>query len=56
MSFTFEAADQDGYSFRAVEAWPSDQPPVRARHEGSSPSAAYGSNSMLTFDDQAESS
>lgn len=52
--FTFEAADQDGYSFRAVEAWPSDQPPLRARHEGSSPSAAYGSTSMLTFDDEAE--
>jgi CspA family cold shock protein len=56
VSFTFEAADKDGYSIRAVEAWPSDQAPVRTRHEVSGPSAAYSSTLTLTFDDEAESS
>ncbi len=54
--FAFEAAEQDGYSFRAVEAWPSDQTPVRASNEVSGSSAAYSSTLTLTFDDEDESS
>ena len=49
VSFTFEAADQDGYSYRTLEAWPSDREPHRADHESSGPSEAYGSTSTLTF-------
>lgn len=56
VSFTFEPADQDGYSFRAVEAWPSDQTAVRTSHEVSGPSAAYSSTLVLTFYDEDESS
>jgi CspA family cold shock protein len=54
--FTFEAAEQDGYSFRTVEAWPADQTPVRTSHEVSGPSSAYRSTLTLTFDDEDESS
>lgn len=50
VSFTFEVAEQDGYSFRALEAWPSDRAPVRASHESSGPSEAYSSTSTLTVD------
>lgn len=56
VTFTFEAAEQDGYSFRAVEVWPSDQTPVRTSHEVSGPSAAYSSTLTLTFDDEDEGS
>jgi cold shock protein len=56
VTFTFETAEQDGYSFRAVEAWPSDQTPDRTGHETSGPSAAYRSTMTLTFDDEDESS
>lgn len=51
VTFTFEAADQDGYSFRTVEAWPSDQAPARAGHESSGPCEAYSSISTLTVDE-----
>ena len=48
VTFTFDAADQDGYRFRTVEAWPAGRTPVR--HEVSDPSPAYGSTLTLTFD------
>lgn len=54
--FTFETAEQDGYSFRTVEAWPADQAPVRTTQEASGPSAAYRSTLTLTFDDEDEGS
>ena len=49
--FAFESAEQDGYAFRAVAAWPADRSPVRDVVELSRPSAAYHSTSTLTFDD-----
>ncbi|GAB2736234.1 hypothetical protein [Nocardioides pakistanensis] len=49
VTFSFEVADQDGFSFRAVEVWPADQEPVRDREEGG-PSSAYHSTLTLTFD------
>ena len=55
VTFTFEAAEQDGYLFRAVEAWPSDQPPVRTSREVG-PSSAYSSTLTLTFDNEDEDS
>jgi cold shock protein len=30
VEFTFEAAEQDGYAFRAVETWPAGEAPVRS--------------------------
>ena len=53
--FAFETAEQDGYSFRAVEVWPADQAPVRTSRQASGPSSAYSSTLTLTFDDEAES-
>ena len=53
MRFTFEAADQDGYSYRALEVWPVDGPPVRTQREVSDPSGAYSSHLTVTFDDEA---
>ena len=50
MDFTFEAAEQDGYAFRAVEAWPATQAPVRRHGETAGPSPAYRSTLTLTFD------
>ena len=49
--FSFEVAEQDGYSFRALEVWPADQAPVRTGHEVSGPSSAYRSTSTISFDD-----
>ncbi len=36
VSFTFEVVAQDGYSYRAVEVWPSGAEPVRAEPSESS--------------------
>ena len=52
VTFTFEAAERDGYAFRAVAVWPTDQTPVRTGQEASGPSAAYSSTLALTFDDE----
>jgi cold shock protein len=50
VSFRAEAAEQDGFAFRAVKVWtgraePADEPPP-ARTTG-----AYGSELTLTFDE-----
>lgn len=50
VSFVHEVAEQDGYAFRAVEVWPSDQEPVRTEPVVG-PSDAYRSTLILTFDD-----
>jgi len=50
VEFSFEAAEQDGCSFRAVEVWPADRPPVRHRSADSGADAAYHSTLTLTFD------
>ena len=54
VEFSFEAAGQDGYAFRAVEAWPADQLPVRTGDEVSGASPAHHSTLTLTFDSQDE--
>jgi cold shock protein len=54
VEFTFEAAEQDGYAFRAVEVWPADQVPVRSGDVASGASPAYHSTSTLTFDSEDE--
>ena len=47
VKFTYQAAEQDGYSFRAVEVWPAGQTSVRAPRV-SGPSAAYRSTLAFT--------
>ena len=54
MEFTYEAADQDGYAFRAVEVWPADHAPVRSGEEVSGASSTYSSTLTLTFDGEDE--
>jgi cold shock protein len=50
VSFRAEAANQDGFGFRAVKVWTEDtEPPDHPRVQGSS--AAYRSSLTLTFDD-----
>ncbi|MBC7631031.1 cold-shock protein [Aeromicrobium sp.] len=53
--FSFETVEQDGYAFRAVEAWPAEQTPVRMNHIDSGPTSAYRSTLTLTFDDEGRS-
>lgn len=43
----WEAAEQDGYSFRAVRAWPHGAEPVQAAR-AKRPSNAYGSRLTIT--------
>ena len=52
VEFTFEAAEQDGYAFRALEVRPADQAGVRSGKEVSGTSLAYRSALTLTFDDE----
>jgi CspA family cold shock protein len=48
VSFRAEAAEQDGFSFRAVKVWTEDaEPPDR---QPSEPGGAYQSTLTLTFD------
>jgi CspA family cold shock protein len=54
VEFTFEAAEQDGYAFRAIEVWPANQAPVRSHDETSGSSPAYRSTLTLTFDNDNE--
>jgi cold shock protein len=46
----YESAEQDGYSFRAVEVWPADQTPYRAETEPVDGSQAYHSTLTITGD------
>jgi CspA family cold shock protein len=55
VQFSYESAEQDGYSFRAVEVWPANARPVRSRDGGSGPASPYGSTLTLTFDDEDDS-
>ncbi|MGA7204160.1 MAG: hypothetical protein WBX27_05975 [Specibacter sp.] len=47
----WEAADQDGYAFRATRTWPSGQEPIQdsAAH---APDGIYNSTLTITFDDE----
>jgi CspA family cold shock protein len=49
VTFTFEAAKQDGYSFRGVRVWPADQAPVRSDNQISGSSPAYHSTLTITL-------
>ena len=51
VAFTFEVAEQDGYSFRAVGVWSGEQSPVRGADEVAGTSSTYRSALTLTFDD-----
>jgi cold shock protein len=51
VTFTFEAAEQDGYPFRAVEVWAGDRSPVQDADGVAGASSAYRSELPLTFDD-----
>ena len=53
VEFTFEAAGQGGYAFRAVEVWPAGQVPVRSGDEVPGASPAYRSTLTLTLDGEA---
>lgn len=46
--YEWEAAEQDGYSYRTVRAWPADAEPVQSATP-SSPSSAYRSSLTITF-------
>ncbi len=50
VDFTSEVAEQDGYAFRAVEAWPATQAPVHGDRRASEASPAYRSTLTLAFD------
>ena len=50
VSFDYEAAAQDGYSFRATEVWPSGQEPDWAGGGASGASGAFRSTLTITFD------
>src|SRR4051794_15723092 len=52
--FTFEAAEQDGYDFRATGVWPlgmDTDTPTGVGVEEQSGSGAYGSRLLLTYDE-----
>jgi CspA family cold shock protein len=46
VAFSFEQADQDGYSYRTVEVWPAGQSPSRDDLEP--PGAGYTSSLTIT--------
>jgi cold shock protein len=45
-----ERAEQNGYSFRAIEVWPAGQEPHRTESEGSGAPSAYHSTLTITSD------
>jgi CspA family cold shock protein len=49
VSFRAEAADQDGFAYRAVRVWPGDAEPADPPG-ASDPSGAYRSTLTLSFD------
>jgi CspA family cold shock protein len=48
VEFSFDEAEQDGYSHRTVEVWPADQEPVRLDPE---PPGAVFSSLTITWPD-----
>lgn len=46
----WEAADQDGFSFRATKAWPAGQEPVGAAPQD--PGATYSSTLTIRFNQE----
>ena len=54
VTFTFERADQDGYAFRAIEAWPADRGPERDEAVRPDGRAVYGSTLILASDEEEQ--
>lgn len=54
VTLEYEPAEQDGYSFRAIELWPAGQEPHRTGGETPDASSAYTSTLTITFDDPQE--
>ncbi|HEU0288784.1 MAG TPA: hypothetical protein VFR22_17165 [Nocardioidaceae bacterium] len=54
VEFDYEPAEQDGFSFRAIEVWPEGQEPDRSRHETTGASDAYRSSLTVTSDQPEE--
>jgi cold shock protein len=52
VSFRAEAAEQDGFAYRAMKVWSGDTEPDDQRPDETS-SDAYRSTLTLTFDDEA---
>jgi CspA family cold shock protein len=50
----YEQADQDGYAFRAVRAWPQGQPPAPFPTPQAGPSSVYRSTLTITFDNSSD--
>ena len=50
--FTFEAAEQDGHSFRALDVWPPGVEPGVRLTEGTTSSDGFSSRLTITFDDE----
>ncbi|KRF30731.1 cold-shock protein [Nocardioides sp. Soil805] len=50
VTFTFEVVDQDGFSHRSVEVWPTGAAPVRTE-PSEWDSTAFRSELRITFDD-----
>jgi cold shock protein len=55
VEFDYESAEQDGFSFRAIEVWPEGQEPDGSRREVmGGASDAYRSSRTVTFDQPDE--
>ena len=54
VTFDFEAAEQDGYCFRAVEVWPAGQRPDRSGHDIEGASDVYRAGLTITIDQPEE--
>jgi CspA family cold shock protein len=55
VTLEYERAEQDGYSFRAVEVWPAEQEPYRTEAAVEGPSPAYGSTLTVTWREPKDS-
>jgi cold shock protein len=53
VTLDYEAAEQDGYSFRSIEVWPAGQDPHRTESETGG-SDACRSSLTITYDDPEE--
>jgi cold shock protein len=54
VTFRAEAAEQDGFGFRAVQVWTGAVEPVRPPLEQDSFGSAYGSALILTLDEPGD--
>ncbi len=52
VTFTFEPADQDGYSYRALHIWPEGPEPPGWPQHSEGPSGAFRSHLDITLDEQ----